>query len=144
MAFVRPLLPSHISFSPTIVLFPWSHTARGVATKFRLGREDGFRLGGRIHVSENHLPPNSDFSSDFAHFVLKILKNLEILVSVQEFFLKNCDFRWGHPPGILNRGGGGGKRTPSPPPHPRWRRPCILYTLSGLDAVFRLFPSPLK
>ena len=38
----------------------------------------GFRLGGggRIQVSQNHLPPNSDFSPDFAHFVSQILENL--------------------------------------------------------------------
>ena len=43
----------------------------GVATKFRPGG-DGFRLrgGGRIH-----LPRNSYFSSDFAHFTLEVLEN---------------------------------------------------------------------
>ena len=41
---------------------------RVVATKFR--------LGGRVQVSQNHLPPNSNFSSDFAHFISEILENL--------------------------------------------------------------------
>ena len=50
-----------------------SHRYQGVATKFRLG-EDGFCLGERIQVSQNQLPPNSDFSSDFAHFILKFWK----------------------------------------------------------------------
>ena len=52
---------------------------RGVATKFR--------LRGRIQKSQNHLPSNSDFSSDFAHFNLEILRNLKILVYIQNFFL---------------------------------------------------------
>ena len=30
--------------------------------------------GGRILVRQNHLPPNSDVSSDFGQFILKILK----------------------------------------------------------------------
>ena len=49
---------------------------KGVATKFQLGggadSDWGTASGG-----QNHLPPNSDFSSDFAHFILKILKNLK-------------------------------------------------------------------
>ena len=38
----------------------------GAATKFW--------LGGRILVRQIHLPPKFDFSSDFGHFILKILK----------------------------------------------------------------------
>ena len=38
---------------------------------------DGFRLGGRIQVSQNHLSQNSDFSSDFARFILKLLEELK-------------------------------------------------------------------
>ena len=56
------------------------------------------------------LPPNSYFSSDFAHFILEILNNLKILAYVQNYFFKKHDF-WGYPPGILNRGG-----DTSPPP----------------------------
>ena len=33
------------------------------------GNGDGFRLGGRIQVSQNHLLPNSDFSSYFTHLI---------------------------------------------------------------------------
>ena len=32
------------------------------------------RGGGRILVRQTHLPPKSDFSSGFGHFILKILK----------------------------------------------------------------------
>ena len=64
--------------------------ARDVNTKFRLG---GWMLtggGGRgqIQASQSHLSPNSDFSSDFAHFILEILKNLKISVYIQNFSLK--------------------------------------------------------
>ena len=45
---------------------------RGAATKFWLG-------WGRILVRQTHLPPNSDLSSDFGHFVLNILKSLNII-----------------------------------------------------------------
>ena len=53
--------------------------------------------GGQIQVSQNHLPLNSDFSSDFAHFDLEILTNPKILVSdfwVSDFwfFLFLSDF----------------------------------------------------
>ena len=40
-----------------------------------------FDWGGRTLVRQTHLPPNSDFSSDFGHFILKIWKNLKFLVS---------------------------------------------------------------
>ena len=46
---------------------------RGVVTKFRLGGGTDRDWGdGRTQVNRNHLPPNSDFSSDFAHFSLEI------------------------------------------------------------------------
>ena len=48
---------------------------RGVTTKYRLGRTDSD--WGWIQVSQNHLHPNSDFSSEFENFVLEILKNLK-------------------------------------------------------------------
>ena len=48
---------------------------RGAATKFWLGG------GGPILLRQAHLPPNSDFSPDFGHFFLKILKNMKFLVS---------------------------------------------------------------
>ena len=40
---------------------------------------DGFRLGGRIRVSQNHQPKNANFSSDFVSFILEILGNLKTL-----------------------------------------------------------------
>ena len=76
------------------------------------GGGDRFRLGGQIQVSQNHLPPNSDFSSDFAHFILEIPENPNFSVNIQKIFFKNCDFWGGHPPRILNRGD---MYPPSPP-----------------------------
>ena len=35
-------------------------------------------------MSQNHLPPNSDFSSDFVHFILEILENMTILAKIQK------------------------------------------------------------
>ena len=49
----------------------WFDLTRDAATSF------DWRGGGRILVCEPHLPPNSDFSSDFGHFMLKIWKNLK-------------------------------------------------------------------
>ena len=50
--------------------------------------------GGRIHVSQNHLPTNLDCSPDFAHFILEILENLKT-VNIQNISLN--DF-WGTSP----------------------------------------------
>ena len=76
---------------------------RGVATKFR--------LGGRIQVSQNHLPPNSDFSSDFAHFISEIPENPNFSVNIQKIFLKNRDFWRGASPRNSEPGG----HVPHPP-----------------------------
>ena len=68
--------------------------------------------GGRIQVSQNHLPPNSKFSSDFGHFILKMLKDLKILANLyQEFFLKNT-ISGGYPPQFQT---GGTSCAPIPP-----------------------------
>ena len=82
---------------------------------FERGGGVGSRLGGRIQVSQNHLPPNSDFSSDFGNFSLEIFETLKVLTNLQNFFLKSRYFG-GHPPEF---------RTGGRVPHPtRWRRPC--------------------
>ena len=47
---------------------------------------------GRIQVSRNHLPPNSDFSSDFAHFILEISEDLKEIANIKKIFFKNRDF----------------------------------------------------
>ena len=75
-------------------------------------------LGGRIQVVQNHVPPNSDFSSDFALFILEILKNIKIWAYIQKCFFKNRDF-WGDIPTEFWTGG-----DTSPPSPPRWLRPC--------------------
>ena len=93
---------------------------RGVATKFRLGGRIQTE-GRRIQVIQNHLPPNSDLSSDFAHFSLEALKNLFFWYIFREISFKNRDF-WGDIP--RNSELGGDTYPPSPPP--RWRRrPCL-------------------
>ena len=70
--------------------------------------------GGRILVRQTHLPPNSDFPSDFGHFILKILKNLEKLVSSlnKKKICKNSDF-WGDVPLLLSDWRGVACRHPS-------------------------------
>ena len=57
----------------------------------------GVNRGERIQVCQNHLPPNSDFFSDSAHFISEILENLSFLVNIQKIFFKIHDF-WGTPP----------------------------------------------
>ena len=51
--------------------------------------------GGLVLVRQTHLSPNSDISSDFVHFILNILKNLNILGKFLK--IKNRDF-WGESP----------------------------------------------
>ena len=78
---------------------------------FDLGGTDSNWVG-RILVSQSHLPPNSDFSSDFAHFHSEIPENPNFSVNIQKIFLKNRDL-WGDiPPGILDRG----DMSPASPP----------------------------
>ena len=54
---------------------------RGVKTNFRLRGTDSDGGGGKgqIQVNQNHLPRNSDLSSDFGHFILEISEKLKIL-----------------------------------------------------------------
>ena len=52
---------------------------------FDLGDESCPEGGGRNQVSQNHLPLNSDFSSDFAYFVLEILENLSFSKYCENF-----------------------------------------------------------
>ena len=65
--------------------------------------------GGQIQVGQNHLPPNSYFSSNFAHFILEILKNLKIFTDIHQFSLKI------HPGGISPRISDQGDVSPIPP-----------------------------
>ena len=86
------------------------NTDSGTATKFWLG-------GGADSGPSNPPTPNSDFSSNFGHFILKVLKDLETLVSSLRQICKYRDF-WGDVPLPLSDGG---MRPP-----PRCRRPWIL------------------
>ena len=78
----------------------------GAATKFRLGG------GGTDSVESNHLLPNSDFSSDLAHFILEILENLNTLVNIHKILFKKSRFLGGRLPDFSS----GGTRRPLPPP----------------------------
>ena len=100
---------------------------RGVATNFRLGGRIPTGGGGRIQVNENHLPPNSDFSSDFGHIILEISENLKILTNKLKIFTKNRDF-WGISPRNFEPGG-------TRPRHlPQWRRPsCTARIIKNLQ-----------
>ena len=55
-------------------------------------RELGGRIltGGWMQVSQNYLPPNSDFSLDLAHFILKILENPKVYQIFRKFSLKTA------------------------------------------------------
>ena len=59
---------------------------RGVATKFCLG--DGF-MG-----TQTHLPPKFSFSSDFGHFISKMLENAKFAHVSIKMILKYYNF-WG-------------------------------------------------
>ena len=51
--------------------------------------------GGGADSGESKPPtPNSDFSSDFAHFISERPENPNFLVNIQKIFFKNRDF-WG-------------------------------------------------
>ena len=55
-------------------------------------------------MNQNDLPPNSNFSSDFGHFILEILENLKVFTNIQKISLKNRDF-WGDIPPEFRTGG---------------------------------------
>ena len=71
--------------------------------------------GGQIRVNQGHLPPNSDFSSDFGHFIQEISKNRKILINIHKFSLKIAISEGIIPP-EYRTGGGGNTSLPSPPP----------------------------
>ena len=64
-----------------------------------------------MQMCQNHLPPNSGFSSDFVHFILKMLENLKSL-RAQKTFFKKWRFLSDVPYRILDRILAGGR-----PPH---------------------------
>ena len=68
-------------------------------------RKSWLGWGGRIQVSQNHLPPNSDFSSDFAYFILDILENPKVLAKIPKIVFKKPWFQGETSPVISNRGG---------------------------------------
>ena len=57
-----------------------------------------------IQVSQNRLRPNSEFSSNFANFILKILENLKFLANIPKISFKNRDFRGTFPRNFEPRG----------------------------------------
>ena len=81
-----------------------------MATNFRLGGTDpdwGTDSG------ESKPPtPNSDFSSDFAHFILEVLENPKVLAKIPKIFFKTRDF-WGDIPPEFRTGG---DTSPASPP----------------------------
>ena len=87
--------------------------------------------GGRILVRQTHLPPNSDFSSDFGHFVSKILKNIKKLLVHLKDSVKIVISGGMSPFYFLT----GGTRPPSPPP--RCRRPWLQKHVNRLTKTLR-------
>ena len=69
-------------------------------------RGDGFRW------VKTTYPQNSDFSSDFTHFILDILEKPKVIANIPKISLKNHDF-WGTSP--WNFKTGNGTRPPHPP-----------------------------
>ena len=79
-------------------------------------------------MSQNHLPPNSDFSLDFAHFILEILENPTILAKIPKKCL-NTAISGGTSITEFRTGGD------TSPASPRWRRPWA--RVSGYGACER-------
>ena len=77
-------------------------SGRGFATMLRLG--DGFMS------TQIHLPPKFSFSSDFRHFILKMLKNAKFTYVSRKKILEYHNF-WGDVPLIMLLRG-----SVSPPP----------------------------
>ena len=75
--------------------------------------------GGRIHGqgTQTHLPPKSCFSSDFGHFILKMLENVIFAYVSRKKILKYHNFWGGRPPLIFRLRGT--RPPPHPPPMPR-------------------------
>ena len=81
-----------------------------VATKFRLGGRIHRQLGTQTHLRP---PPKFNFSSDFGHFILKMLKNANIFNVSRKKILKYPNF-WGYWPAV-NKSAGGFNSAPPPP-----------------------------
>ena len=79
-----------------LFFFRFSPKCKGVPTKLWLGV--GFIS------TQSHLPPKFSFSSDFGHFILKILENAKIYV-LRKKILKYPNFCGGRPRGFLKCGG---------------------------------------
>ena len=73
--------------------------------------------GGRIQVSQNHLLPNSDFSFDFAHFILERMENPKVLANIPKKIPYKPRFLGRTSPRNFEPGG-------HVPRIPRWRHPC--------------------
>ena len=56
------------------------------------GGRGGFRLEGTDSGESKPPTPNSDFSSDFAHFILEISEDLKEIANIKKVFFKNRDF----------------------------------------------------
>ena len=84
----------------------WRSPSRGVATKFFFGG-DGF-IG-----TQTHLPPKISFSSDFGHFILKMVGNAKYSSVSRKKDAKISSFLGGRPPLIFRLRG---TRPPVPPP----------------------------
>ena len=98
---------------------------RGVATKFCLGR-------GRIHRHPNPPTPKFSFSSDFGHFVLKMMENAKITKCVKKKEAEISSFLGGRPRRFFDCGG---RVPPSPPPAFDAHGHCC--PLNGCSAPFK-------
>ena len=83
----------------------YGHVTMGVATKFYLGG-DGF-IG-----TQTYLPPKFSFSSDFGHFILKMVENAKKIFVSRKKDAEMSYFLGGRPPLIFRLRG---TRPPVPP-----------------------------
>ena len=87
-------------------------------------------------MRQTHVPPDSDFSSDLGHFILKILKN-DNFQNFQKKNLENRDFWAEVPPKTLNRTNT--SPSSSPAATPKSTGECLLSVSASRGPVFRRY-----
>ena len=110
----KPCRPPEHLCRRTRMLKSWK--GRGVATKFC--------LGGRIHRHPNPPTPKFSFSSDFGHFILKMMENAKNVIRVKKKDAEISTFLGGRPPLIFRLQG-------TCPPVPPLSTPMWKGALSG-------------
>ena len=121
-AIISPINPYSIRTRNSNVISYGRLTNRGVVTKFCLGGGDGF-IGTQIN-----LPPKFGSSSDFGHFILKMVENAEFLSGWRKKDANISSFLGGRPPLIFRL---------------RGTRPPVPSAFDAHVDKFTLLPRPL-